>query len=317
VLTEGVLTEPRPSRRWVRGVPSLVSTPDRRWSIAMLVPAVAVLLVTNVYPLGYALWQSLFQYNPSIPGAVPVFLGLGNYQALLIDPIFINSARVTIVFVVVGVTIEMGLGMLLGLLISRRHPLIVVVRIGLLLPFIMAPAAAGILWRTLYNVSWGPFDYFLHLIGAPTQLFFGSADQALGALIGVEIWQQVPPVAFIIAAGLVSLPPDVFEAARVDGASRWRTFIHITLPLLKPVLFVVLLLRVMDAFKTYDIVATATQGGPASATNLVSYNAFETGVQYFSLGYASAMSWVFLVVVLLVSLGLVWALDSARRSISG
>lgn len=302
----------RPRRLLGPGSPAEALTGDRGASVLMLAPAVLVLLATSVYPMLYAMYLSLFQYDASIPNAVPVFAGLDNYRKLLSDADFLTSARLTTTFVVIAVGIEMVLGIVIGLMISARNRLIKVVRVALLLPFIMAPVAAGVLWRTLFNVSWGPIDWLLVHLGLPPQPFLASPSQALMAVVAVEVWQQLPPVVFVIAAGYSSLPHEVYLAAAVDGASAWQTFWRITLPLLRPVVFVILLLRTMDAFKVYDIIATLTQGGPASQTKLVSYLIWESGVRFLDLGRASAMSCCFLVAVFLISLVFIRALSWAR-----
>jgi multiple sugar transport system permease protein len=283
----------------------------------MLAPAVLVLLAVNAYPIAYTMYLSFFQYDASIPDAVPVFTGLDNYRKLLSDPAFLDSARLTLGFVVLAVSLELIAGVLIGLMISRTNPLLKALRVALLLPFIMAPVAAGVLWRTLFNVSWGPIDWFIGRLGLPPQQFLASPSQALWAVTTVEIWQQLPPVAFVVAAGYSSLPREVYLAAAVDGASAWQTFWRITLPLLRPFIFVILLLRTMDAFKVYDIIATLTQGGPASQTKLMSYLIWETGVRFLDLGRASAMSCIFLIAVFLVSLLFLRALNWARVQTGG
>lgn len=275
-----------------------------------------MLVVTNVYPTLNALWLSFFAYDASIPNATPVFVGFDNYRELVTTSTFLNTARITVTFVVVAVVLELIIGIGLGLLISRRRWFVGIARVALLLPFMLAPVAAGVLWRTLFNLSWGPIDWFLGQVGIPPQEFLASSSQALAAVIAVEVWQQVPPVAFVIAAGISSLPPEIYRAAAVDGASALQIFWRVTLPLLRPVILVVLLLRTMDAFKVYDIVATLTQGGPASETKVVSYLIWETGLRYLDLGSASAMSWAFLVVVFGISLLLIRALDRARTDMA-
>jgi len=309
-VKKGGAARPRPTSRLSVIASGLVD--DRGISALMLAPAVLVLLAINVYPILYTMYLSLFQYDASIPNAVPVFAGFENYRKLLSDANFLSSARITLTFVTAAVSIELTVGILIGLMISGRHPLIRAARVALLLPFIMAPVAAGVLWRTLFNVSWGPLDWLIRHLGLPPQQFLASPSQALMAVTMVEIWQQLPPVAFVVAAGYSSLPRDVYLAAAVDGASIWQTFWRITLPLLRPVIFVILLLRTMDAFKVYDIIAMLTQGGPASQTKLVSYLIWESGVRFLDMGRASAMSCIFLIAVFLISLLFIRALAWAR-----
>lgn len=307
---------PSGSRRR-RGIDWNAPGRDRDLSLLMLAPAVFVLVFTNLLPVLESLQTSFYAYNLSIPNAIPTFLGLDNYVRLLSDDAFLSSFRTTLVFVTISVTLELIIGIALGLLITGNSPLVGVLRVVLLLSFIMAPVAAGVLWRTLYNVSWGPINYFIELLGFPRQEFLASTVQALGAVIAVEVWQQVPPVAFVVAAGITSIPTDIYRAASADGARAWKQFWWITLPLVRPVIFVVLILRTMDAFKVFDIVATLTQGGPASATKLLSYMIWERGLRFLDIGYASAMSWLFLLVVFAISLVFIRALDRARAGAEG
>jgi multiple sugar transport system permease protein len=300
----------KPRRR--RGIDWNAPGRDRDLSLLMLAPAVFILVFTNLFPVLEALQTSFYLYDLSIPNATPLFIGLENYQRLLSDDAFLSSFRTTLIFVTIAVSAELILGIGLGLLITGRSPFVGILRVVLLLSFIMAPVAAGVLWRTLYNVSWGPINYFIELLGFPRQEFLASTVQALGAVIAVEVWQQVPPVAFVVAAGISSVPTEIYRAAAVDGANAWKRFWWITLPLVRPVIFVVLILRTMDAFKVFDIVATLTQGGPASATKLVSYHIWERGLRFLDIGYASAMSWLFLLVVFVISLFFIRALDRAR-----
>src|SRR5262249_19170115 len=150
--------------------------------------------------------------------------------------------------------------------------------------------------------TYGVINYGLGLVGIPPQEWLGSANQALAAVVTVEIWQQLPVVIFVAAAGIQSLPSEVFDAAKVDGAGALQSFRYIMLPLLKPVLVVILLLRIMDAFKIFDIIYTLTQGGPGTSTQVLSMLIYKTGLKFFQIGQASAMSWVFLIGILLISL---------------
>ncbi len=285
-------------------VPVLVQShrKERLVSWLFLAPSVAFLALTSVYPLLYSLWLSFHSWNMTIPNSRAVWVGAGNYQQLLENPAFINSLRVTLIFVVSAVTLEMILGMGLALLATSGIRAMGLVRTVMLFPLMIAPVIAGVLWRTLFHPTYGVVNYVLGFVGIPPQEWLGSPSQALPAVITVEIWQNLPVVAFILAAGIQSLPVDLYKAAHVDGASRWQVFWRITLPLLKPVILVLLLLRIMDAFKVFDIVFTMTYGGPGQTTELLSMLIYKTGLRFFQIGQASAMSWVFLVGIFLISL---------------
>jgi multiple sugar transport system permease protein len=271
-------------------------------SVLFLAPAVLFLLFTSVYPLLYSLWLSFHQWNMTIPRSHPVWFGYKNYENLWHSDNFRNSLQVTLVFVVFSVAIEFVLGMGLALLATSSVKGMGVIRTVMLFPLMIAPVVSGVLWRTLFHSTYGVINYAIGAVGIGQQEWLGSTSQALPAVITVEIWQSLPVVAFVLAAGIQSLPVDLYKAAQVDGASQWQMFRRITLPLLKPVILVLLLLRVMDAFKVFDIVFTMTYGGPGSTTELVSMLIYKTGMKFFQIGQATAMSWVFLVIILIISL---------------
>ncbi len=288
-------------------------TGEKLVSLLFLAPAVLFLLLTSVYPLLYSLWLSLHSWNMTIPNSRAVWVGGDNYAQLWTNPAFRNSLQVTLIFVVVAVAVEFVLGMGLALLATSRLRAMGVVRTVMLFPLMIAPVIAGVLWRTLFHPTYGVINSVLGLVGLPAQEWLGSPAQALPAVITVEIWQNLPVVAFVLAAGIQSLPVDLYKAAHVDGASAWQIFVRITLPLLKPVILVLLLLRVMDAFKVFDIVFTMTYGGPGQTTELLSMLIYKTGLRFFQIGQASAMSWVFLVGIFALSLVFIRKMQRAER----
>lgn len=275
---------------------------ERLISWLFIAPALIFLLVTSVYPLLYSLRLSFFSWNMTVPNSQPVWIGLRNYTRLFSDDGFLSSVRITLIFVITSVTIEFLLGMALALLATSRIKAIGLIRTVLLIPLMMTPVVAGVLWRTLYHSTYGAINWFIGLVGIPPQTWTGDPQQALAAVIVVEIWQQLPIVVFILAAGIQSLPLDLYKAAWVDGASGWQTFREITLPLLRPVIIVVLLLRIMDAFRVFDIIWTLTFGGPGNTTEVLSMLIYKSGLQFFQIGQAAAMSWLFLLVIFCISI---------------
>lgn len=282
---------------------------DKIGSILFLAPAIVFLLLTSVYPLLYSLWLSFHSWNMTIPNSQPVWIGTRNYERLWDNPDFWNSVQVTLIFVTVAVFFQFLLGLGLALLATSRIRAMGWIRTIMLFPLMLAPVVAGVLWRTLFHSTYGVINWAIGIVGIPPQEWLGSPSQALPAVITVEIWQNLPVVTFILAAGIQSLPVDLYKTAQVDGASAWQTFRKITLPLLKPVILVLLLLRIMDAFKVFDIVFTMTYGGPGQTTELMSMLIYKTGLRFFQIGQASAMSWIFLVAIFLISLFFIWRLD--------
>lgn len=286
---------------------------ERIMSLLFIAPAVAFLLFTSVYPLLYSLRLSFFSWNMTVPNSVPVYIGLRNYTSLLNDSDFWSSVRITLIFVTVSVTFEFAIGMALALLATANYRAVGLIRTVLLIPLMMTPVVVGVLWRTLYHTTYGAINFFLNLVGIASQPFLGSPQQALASVIAVEIWQQLPVVVFILAAGIQSLPVDLYKAARVDGASAWQIFREITFPLLRPVILVVLLLRIMDAFRVFDIIWTLTFGGPGRTTELLSILIYKSGLQFFQIGQASAMSWLFLLTIFFISIFFIRELQRRNR----
>jgi len=284
-------------------VPVLVQkyTRERLVLVLFLAPSVLFLLLTSVYPLLNSLWLSFHSWNLMIPFSKPVWIGIENYAKLPSDPAFINAVKITLIYVFAAVIIEFILGMGLALLATAGVHAMGPIRTVLLFPLMMTPVVAGILWRTLFHSTYGVINHVIGFLGIPPQTWLGNPSQALAAVIAVEIWQQLPVVTFVLAAGIQSLPVDMYKAAAVDGASRWQVFRLITLPLLRPVIIVVLMLRIMDAFKVFDIVFMLTYGGPGQTTEVLSLLIYKTGLKFFQIGQASAMSWVFLLFIFVVS----------------
>jgi multiple sugar transport system permease protein len=298
----GPVAYPSPAGLQAR-VPVLVQkyTRERLISVLFLAPSVLFLLLTSVYPLLNSLWLSLHSWNMMIPFSKPVWIGLQNYARLPSDPAFVNSVKITLTYVVAAVIIEFVLGMGLALLATSGVHAMGPIRTVLLFPLMMTPVVAGILWRTLFHSTYGVINHLIGLVGIAPQTWLGNPAQALAAVITVEIWQQLPVVTFVLAAGIQSLPVDMYKAAAVDGASRWQVFRLITLPLLRPVIIVVLMLRIMDAFKVFDIVFMLTYGGPGQTTEVLSLLIYKTGLKFFQIGQASAMSWLFLLFIFVIS----------------
>ena len=286
----------------IKNVLTIDYTKDRAVLWLFLSPAFIFILFANIYPICYTIYMSFFQFNRLIPNSVPVFNGINNYIELIKDPLVVSSIVKTVYFVGVTVVLEFIFGMLLALLITSSLRGMEYLRGFFLIPLMMTPVVAGTLWRTLFDTMHGPLNYFMQLLGLPVQAFLGSAKLALPSIMIVEIWQATPVVVFILAAGIQALPVDIYKSASVDGASKWQVFTRITLPLLKPVFFVALLLRIMDAFKVFDTIYTMTYGGPGKATELISMFIYKEGLKYFKIGRASALSVMFLIIIFLISI---------------
>lgn len=263
---------------------------------ALLLPALIVLLLLVIFPTLFLFYLSLSRWD--IMTAVPRFIGLGNFREMFFDDLmFRESVRISAVFTIGAVVIEYGLGLALAVALNRKLPGLGIIRTLLIVPMAMTPVVTGLVWRMLYDPTFGMINYLLTLIGVTGQAWVAQSSTALYALMVVDVWQWTPFVFLVLTAGLQSLPNEPFEAALVDGASRWQTFWQITFPLLWPVSLLVILLRTIDAWKVFDIVYAVTKGGPGTATQTLNFYSYTKGFQWFDLGYAAAL----IVVVLLVA----------------
>jgi multiple sugar transport system permease protein len=221
------------------------------------------------------------------------FAGLDNFARVFRDPQVGEAVRVTAIFVVAAVSVEMGLGLLLAFLFNRNLPARSLLRTLMILPIFATPVAAGYLFFTIFYEEGGPLGW----TGIP---WLSNPNWALVSIIIVDIWQWTPFCFLVFLAALQSIPEDMVEAARLDTNSAVKVWTQVVLPYLQPVIVIVLLLRLAEAMKVFDVVASLTVGGPGNATQSVSYLAFRTGLRFFDVGYASALAYLLLAAMMVV-----------------
>jgi multiple sugar transport system permease protein len=272
----------------------------------LVAPAIAVVLATVVYPAGWSLWMSLHSWFPA-NGTGPRWIGLQNYGEVLGSGRFWHSMRNLALYVVVGVGIEMVLGIALALALVERIRR-GWVRIALLtlfiMPMMLAPAVVGDIWRFIFQRQ-GVLNYLLDLVGLPQQ-DFTSASLGIWSVIVADIWQWTALPLLVVFAGRSALPGSLFEAARLDGASWWYRTTRITLPMLRDLIIIALLLRVMDAYKLIDSLFIITnRGGPGTSNELPGLFAYTTAFQDFDIGKAATLTWL-IGLIALVLMRLLW-----------
>ncbi|MDO8971721.1 MAG: sugar ABC transporter permease, partial [Saprospiraceae bacterium] len=206
------------------------------------------------------------------------------------DQVVPIAMRNTLVFVVAVVIIETILAMVIALLVSRSHHLVGLYRTVLLIPLLVPPIAIGTMWRLMYDYNYGFINQVFHLFNIPGQIWTSNPDLALPAIILVDLWHWTSFMFLIILAGLESLPQEINEAARVDGASEPQVFRFITLPLLRPTLITAVMLRTIFAFKVFDEIYLLTGGGPGTATEVISLYIYKVFSGQFRIGYASFLA---------------------------
>lgn len=272
----------------------------------LIAPAVAVLLALSIYPLIYSITVSL---------QVGDNWGIGNFTRLLADNFFLTAMAHTLVFAVAALTCEFLLGLGLALLLNKQMRGRGLFRASLLAPMMLPPVVAGVVWRLMLNPDFGAINGTLKQFGIDTGSLTWTASPKLAMLsvIAVDVWQWTPFVFLVLLAGLQAIPQEPYEAALIDGSSRWQTFRHVTLPLLKPAILIVLLLRTMDLLRVFDQIFILTEGGPGFATETISLYIYRTAFRFFDFGYAAAMSFVLLALTNVISVIYIRLLKNETR----
>ena len=269
-----------------------------------LAPAAVVLAIALIYPVGYMVWASFLNWNPSQRIGEAEFVGLANYTRLLSDGQFRESFGVTIVFASVVVSIEMVLGVGLALLLDRELRGMSVLRTLFILPMMIAPIVVGLMWRYMYHPTVGIFNRTLRAWGLEPVPWLSDPGWSLISVIIADVWQWTPFIFILSLAALQSLPRSTMEAARIDGATPWQTVLYVKLPLMLPVLIVTGLLRLIDAFKVLEVILVLTGGGPGLSTEILSLRISRTASEFRELGSAAAMSNLLLMLLMLLTLAM-------------
>jgi multiple sugar transport system permease protein len=277
-----------------------IEAADRRFGWLMTAPALSVLLLVILFPVFWALFTSLHEYTLIAPN-FDTFTGIGNFNKAVNDPEFRHSLGLTAFFVLAVVLIEFAIGFLIALMLNSVERFKPIYYGILLCPLLMNPVIVGLIWRMFLHPSLGIVNYLLGVVGLAPVNWLGSTKVALWTLVLVDIWHQVSFMIVLLLAGLSALPREPYEAARVDGASPVQSFWHITLPLMVPIIIVTLLIRMIFAVKTYDLVYIMTRGGPGVATDFISYFIYRTAFVSLNIGEASAMSAILLFLILLLT----------------
>ena len=258
-------------------------------------PCLIVILLVTIFPTIYSLGLSFTKWELTLKEKP--FIGLGNYIALFQDDRFLHSIFITLIVVVVGVGIELILGFgLAQLLVADMKGKRIIVA-ALLLPVMVMPVVVGYTWRLLWDAQYGPINQIIGwIIGQPfTYTWLAKPPTAIFAIIVTDIWQWTPFMFLVFLSGLAVLDPEVFEAADIDGAGGWDKFWQLTIPLMRPIIIVALLIRSLDALKFFDIIFTLSGGGPGNSTETISFYIYQVGYQFFRLGYGAAAAFVLLI----------------------
>lgn len=284
-----------------------------------LLPAGFGFVLFYLWPALRALWMSLTEY--SLLRQEATFIGLDNYQQLASDPLFWHSMWVTAQYVVINISVQTVLAMTMALMMDRLSRS-TILRTILLFPWMVPQVVVGLLWLWMLDPRLGVVNHLLEWVGIGGQSFFGSPDQVVPTLAGVNTWRFTGYTALLLFAGLQLIPRDLYEAAELDGAGWWRTFWHVTVPLLRPVLALVMVLSVVGSFQVFDLVHVTTggfggqPGGPANSSLVVYLYIFRQAFEFHNFGYAAAMATVLFAVLAVVTFLIMRGLRGSRSDLS-
>ncbi len=277
---------------------------ERRFALALFLPALLLLVVTTALPLIYLVWTSFQRLDLSMPW-LGGFAGLDNYQKMGNDPRFWNSLGLTLIYTGTTVVLQVVLGLSLALLVMQVKRGQAMLRIAAILPIVLAPVVAGLFWRSLVLApDFGILDFITRALGLGSYNWLGEPGLALVSVSAIHTWQGTPFAFLVLLASLAALPPDIYEAARLDRANAWQRFWHITLPMLRPAIVIVVILRMVTALSAFAAIFAATGGGPGSATEILNLYAYRLSFTELSLGYGAAVATVLLVITLAVAFSL-------------
>jgi len=269
---------------------------DRRQALVFPAPAVAVLFLLVVLPIAFNLYLAFTKWTVGL--GQPRWIGFDNFVELATDERVWNGVWVMMLFSGLSLALELALGLAIALYFNREFRGSELVQAIYIFPFAATPVAVALIWRIMLNPEIGVLNYLLRSVGLPGSLWVSSEHTAVLSLVMVDVWKWTPMITLIVLAGLKSLPPDPYEAARIDGANAFQIFRHITLPLIRPVLIAALMLRSLDNLKEFDMIYTITQGGPGTASETLYLYSYQVGFGFFKAGYGSALMVVVFLIVL-------------------
>ncbi len=263
-----------------------------------VVPALVVVSAVIVFPWAFTLWMSVNRWTL---GQSRSFAGMENYLRLASDPRFWESLVHTLTYTSLSVAAPMLLGTVAALIFDARFPLRGLLRGVFVMPMMATPVAVALVWTMMFHPQLGVLNYLLSLVGIPAQEWIFNANTVIPSLVAVETWQWTPLVMLIVLGGLASVPREPFESAEIDGANAWQQFRYLTLPMIAPFLMIALIIRTIDALKSFDIIYAMTQGGPGTASETINIYLYNTAFSYYDIGYGSAMAVVFFIVIVALS----------------
>lgn len=268
----------------------------------LMTPAIIIMTVVTFYPLVSSFLISLRSWDLTKPQSGFPFIGLGNYLTTLQDPAFWQSARITLQFVVGAVAVEITLGLAMALLLNRDFRAKNLVRVLALIPWAIPGVVNGIMWKWILNPAYGALNGILYSLGIIQNyiIWLGNPKTALIMCILADAWKETPFIMLLFLAALQTIPKDLYESAMVDGSNSFQSLLHITLPLIRPTLFVALSLRTIWALKSFDLIYTLTAGGPSGGTTVIGYYTYLKAFVSLNLGRGAAVAYLMTIVIIIL-----------------
>jgi multiple sugar transport system permease protein len=268
-----------------------------------ILPALIVLLAVIIFPWLFTLWMSVHEWTAA--GSTE-FVGADNYARLFVDDRFIQSIWHTLLYTLLSVLLPLVFGTLAALVLNREFPLRGIVRGIFVLPMMATPVAIALVWTMMFHPQLGVLNFLLSLVGIEPQGWVFYPSTVIPSLVLVETWQWTPLVALIVLGGLAAIPREPYESAEIDGAGAFAQFRYITLPMITPFLMIAVIIRMIDALKSFDIIYAITQGGPGTASETINIYLYSVAFSYYNVGYGSAIAVVFFILVVGISLLLLY-----------
>jgi multiple sugar transport system permease protein len=298
----------------IRAASPVLPARHRRYSrqrvyIRFLIPALIGIFAIIIFPWLFTIWMSLHEWQIGMNRS---FIGLANYQMLATNSRFLETIPRTLYFTILSIIAPVILGMFAAEVFHQRFPLRGLLRGIYVLPMMTTPVAIALVFIMMYHPQLGILNYLLSLLGIPPQLWIYDRNTVIAALVLVETWQWTPLVMLIVLGGLAALPTEPYESALIDGASRWDMYRYITLPLVMPFLMVAVIIRAIDAIKSFDIIFVMTQGGPGTASETINIYLYLQAFSFFNIGHASAVVVVFFVIIVALAAVLLAARERLR-----
>lgn len=285
---------------------------ERYLHILFPLPAILFIGVLMIFPILYTLALSFTNWNLT-SGSPMRFVGFRSFMQVLFEPRFLDAVVRTFSFTFFAVAIEAVLGTAIALILNRAFIGKSLAKLLLLLPLVATPVAVGIVFNLFYDPTIGLANFVLSSFGLPQGLWISNAASVIPSLIIVDVWQWTPMITLIVLAGLAGLSEEPVEAARVDGATQWQILRHVTIPMVMPVILTAVILRLIDALKTFDIIFAMTGGGPGYASETLNIMGFKYSFEYFRMGQASVILIALFFLVLLCSLGIMKLRSSSEN----